>query len=294
MLASAGAVIQNLLGMGLAAALHIDPRFGILTGSVALAGGPATALAFGPVFEKMGVPGATAAAFAAATFGITIAGLIAGYIGGSIIRKRQLTGAGLYVIGRPAAVESRARLLPAILVMGISIGLGSLLSDAISRRGIILPGYIGAMIVAAIIRNFDDRYHFARISQPDVTALGRIVLYLFIVMALLTLRLWELAHLALAMLAMLAAQVALCWLMCGTVVFWMMGRDYESAVTTAGFCGFMLGITSNAIASMEELVEKFGAAPRAFLVVPVVGAFLIDFTNSLIITAMANWPWLSR
>jgi ESS family glutamate:Na+ symporter len=120
------------------------------------------------------------------------------------------------------------------------------------------------------------------------------VLNLFIVMALVTLRLWELAHLALPMLAMLAAQVALCWLACRTVVFWIMGRDYESAVTSAGFCGFMLGITSNAMASMEELVEKFGDAPRAFLVVPVVGAFLIDFTNSLIITAMANWRWLSR
>src|SRR5579863_8795245 len=108
-------------------------------------------------------------------------------------------------------------------------------------------------------------------------------------MALVTLRLWELAHLALPLIVMLAAQVALCWLMCITMVYWLMGRDYESAVTSSGFCGFMLGITSNAIASMEELVEQYGAAPRAFLVVPIVGAFLIDFTNSLIITAMANW-----
>jgi ESS family glutamate:Na+ symporter len=109
-------------------------------------------------------------------------------------------------------------------------------------------------------------------------------------MALLTLKLWELVNLALPMLAILAAQVALVWGMCLTVLYWTMGRDYESAVTSAGFCGFMLGITSNAVASMEELVEKFGPAPRAFLVVPIVGAFLIDFTNSLIITAMANWP----
>ncbi len=187
-----------------------------------------------------------------------------------------------------------AQLLPAILVLGVPIGLGSLLSDFISRHGIILPGYIGAMIVAALIRNLDDRYHFARLSEPDVTAIGRMVLNLFIVMALLTLRLWELAHLALPMLVMLTAQVALCWLACRTVVFWIMGRDYEAAVTSAGFCGFMLGITSNAMASMEVLVEKFGAAPRAFLVVPVVGAFQIDITNYLIVTAMANWHWLNR
>ena len=293
-LASAGAVLQNLLGIGLALALHVDPRLGILTGSVALAGGPATALAFGPVFEKMGVQGATAAAFAAATFGIAVAGLIAGYIGGSLVRRHKLTAAGTGVMGKPGPESRTAQLLPAILVMGVPIGLGSLLSDFISRHGIILPSYIGAMIVAAIIRNLDDRYHFARLKEPDVTAIGRMVLNLFIVMALVTLRLWELAHLALPMLVMLAAQVALCWLACRTVVFWIMGRDYESAVTSAGFCGFMLGITSNAMASMEELVEKFGAAPRAFLVVPVVGAFLIDFTNSLIITAMANWRWLSR
>ncbi|HEY6390906.1 MAG TPA: sodium/glutamate symporter, partial [Bryobacteraceae bacterium] len=118
---------------------------------------------------------------------------------------------------------------------------------------------------------------------------GRVALYLFIAMAMLTLRLWELAHLALPLLVILAAQVALCWLMCITISFWAMGRDYEAAVMSAGFCGFMLGITANAIASMEELAEKFGPARRAFLVVPVVGAFLVDFTNSVIITAMANF-----
>jgi ESS family glutamate:Na+ symporter len=127
------------------------------------------------------------------------------------------------------------------------------------------------------------------VEQAEVDALGRIALYLFIVMALVTLRLWELAHLALPILAILLAQVAFCWLMCVTLSFWTMGRDYESAVTAAGFCGFMLGITANAIACMEELVEKYGPAPQAFLVVPIVGAFLIDFTNSLIITGMANW-----
>jgi glutamate:Na+ symporter, ESS family len=292
-IASFGAALQNLLGIGLALALHVDPRLGILTGAVALAGGPATALAFGPVFEKLGVPGATAAAFASATFGIAVAGLIAGYIGGSLIRRYGLKSGTDVPGGEGRAQETQpwrsARLLPAILAIGLSIGLGSVLSDAIQRRGIILPSYIGAMMVAAVIRNLDDRFHFARISQPEVAELGRIILYLFIVMALLTLRLWELVHLALPMLVMLAAQVALCWLMCVALVYPLMGRSHESAVTSAGFCGFMLGITSNAIASMEELVEKYGPAPRAFLVVPVVGAFLIDFTNSLIITAMANW-----
>jgi ESS family glutamate:Na+ symporter len=288
--ATVGALLQNLLGMGLAKALGVDARLGILAGAVSLAGGPATALAFGPTFERMGVAGATTVAFASATFGIAVAGLIGGYIGGQLIRRHGLKASGEPVAPAFSEGETHAPdLLKSVLVMGVAMGLGALLSAGIERAGVILPGYIGAMIVAAAIRNLDDRYRFARIAQAEVTAMGRVSLYLFIVMALLTLKLWELVHLALPMLAILAAQVALVWAMCLTAVYWMMGRDYESAVTSAGFCGFMLGITSNAVASMEELVEKFGPAPRAFLVVPVVGAFLIDFTNSLIITAMANW-----
>lgn len=290
-LASGGAVLQNLLGMGLAKALGVDARLGILAGAVSLTGGPATALAFGPTFERMGVAGATTAAFASATFGITIAGLIGGYIGGQLIRRHGLKPTGEAAAeARAAARETAAPdLLKTVLVMGVAMGVGAVLSAGIERMGVILPSYIGSMIVAALIRNLDDRYGFARISQPEVTVVGRVSLYLFIVMALLTLRLWELVHLALPMLAILAAQVALVWVLCLTVCYWVMGRDYESAVSSAGFCGFMLGITSNAVASMEELVEKHGPAPRAFLVVPIVGAFLIDFTNSLIITAMANW-----
>jgi ESS family glutamate:Na+ symporter len=289
-IASFGAVLQNLLGMGLAMALGVDARLGILTGAVALAGGPATALAWGPTFEKMGVAGATTAAFAAATFGIAVAGLIAGYIGGRLIRRHGLKSSGAGTPETAGQPTGPAQFGPkTIIVMGIAMGLGSVLSDQIQRHRIILPSYIGAMVVAAVIRNLDDRYGFARIAQAEVTAIGRIVLYLFIVMALITLRLWELVHLALPMIVILLAQVALCWLMSVALCYRLMGRNHEAAVTAAGFCGFMLGITSNAIASMEELVEKYGPAPQAFLVVPVVGAFLIDFTNSAIITAMANW-----
>ena len=107
-------------------------------------------------------------------------------------------------------------------------------------------------------------------------------------MAMITLQLWKLAELALPLVVMLLAQVVLCWLMCVAAVYYLMGRNYESAVMSSGFCGFMLGITANAVASMEELVEKFGPAPQAFLVVPIVGAFLIDFVNALIITGMAH------
>jgi ESS family glutamate:Na+ symporter len=289
-IASLGALLQNLLGMGLAAVLGIDPRLGIVSGSVALTGGPATAVAFGGTFEKLGVTGATAVGMAAATFGITVAGLIGGYIGGWLIRRHKLkSGAGAAAAHAALPVEKDAPpLLNLVVVLGIAVGLGNVLSGALERMGLILPAYIGAMIVAALIRNANDRFRWVRISQSQVDLIGRVALYLFIIMALITLRLWELAHLALPLVVILAAQIALCWLMCITVCYWWMGRNYESAVTAAGFCGFMLGITANAVACMEELVEKYGPAPQSFLVVPVVGAFLIDFTNSLIITAMAN------
>lgn len=299
LIASVGAILQNLLGMGIAKAIGVDVRLGILAGSVALAGGPATSLAFGGTFEKMGVAGATAMAMASATFGIAIAGLIGGYIGGWLIRRHRLKPAlagtrpasaePVPVEKKAAPVPLRQTLLSTVLVMGVAMGLGNVLSLGMERLGLILPAYIGAMVIAAIIRNLDDHYRFARVSQSDVDVLGKIALYLFIVMALLTLRLWELAHLALPLVAILTAQVAFCWLMCVTMSYWVMGRNYESAVIASGFCGFMLGITANAIACMEELTEKYGSAPEAFLVVPIVGAFLIDFTNSLIITTMANW-----
>jgi glutamate:Na+ symporter, ESS family len=288
-IASLGAVLQNLLGIGLAHALGVDPRLGILTGSVALAGGPATALAFGSTFEKMGVQGAATVAFAAATFGITVAGLTGGYIGGWLIRRHKLKsgeGPTTRTAGAPAEAGS---LLNTAIVLAIAMGAGSLVSAAIQSLGVILPVYIGSMMVALVMRNLDDRYRFAGIAQADVDSMGRIALYLFIVMALITLKLWELSHLAVPLLAMLLVQVVFCWLMSITLPFWVMGRKYEAAVSAAGFCGFMLGITANAVACMEELVERYGAAPQAFLVVPIVGAFLIDLTNSLIITAFANW-----
>jgi ESS family glutamate:Na+ symporter len=291
-IATFGAFLQNVLGIVLAKALGVDPRLGILTGSVALTGGPATAAAWGSAFEAMGVHGASSVALASATFGIAIAGLIGAYIGASLARRNAVRNAKHDGPAAPALQHvdrQPSNLLTAALTIGVCIGLGNLLSLAIERTGATLPAYIGAMIVAAIVRNLDDRFRFVRIAQPDIDVLGRISLYLFIAMALINLRLWELSHLALPMLVLLAAQVAFCWLMCVTLCYRGMGADYEAAVTTAGFCGFMLGITANAVACMEELVEKFGPAPQSFLVVPIVGAFLIDFTNSLLITAMANY-----
>lgn len=291
-LATAGAILQNLLGIGLAKAMGLNPLIGILSGSVALTGGPGTALAFGPTFEeKFGVRGATEVAAASAIFGITVAGLVGGYIGSRLIRRHKLQS-------QPTTVEISdapengpfqiAEFLQVVLAIGIAMGLGNLISNGFNHLKIILPPYIGAMIVAAVIRNLNDRFSFFRLSQTSVDECALVSLYLFIVMAVMTLKLWELAYLVLPLVAILILQVVLCWLLCVTACFYLMGRNYEGAVMSSGFCGFMLGVTANAVACMEELVEKFGPAPQSFLVVPLVGAFLVDFTNSLIITTMAN------
>ena len=310
-IATVGAVLQNVVGIAGAAIFSLDPLLGIISGSVALTGGPATALAFGSTFEKMGIAGASTLGIASATFGITAGGMLGGHIGASLIRKHKLVSPAdyrnhpldpakqiAYVDGgaepeAPALVEKseaeRSPLLNNVIAIAISMGIGTLISLWFERMGLVLPAYVGAMIAAGVVRNMDDRFHFARISQSQVDTLGNIALYLFIVMALMTLRLWELVNLALPMVALLLLQIALVWAMCVVLTFRLMGKNYESAVMAGGFCGFMLGTTANAMACMDVLVQKYGPAPRAYIVVPLVGAFLVDFTNALVITAMANF-----
>jgi ESS family glutamate:Na+ symporter len=295
--ATIGATLQNCLGVSLSTLFGLNPLMGIVSGSVALTGGPATALSFGKTFEAMGVDGATTLGVSCAMFGMTAGGLLGGFIGGNIIRSRALTSPVAkreqHAVLAPVSLEideekEEASLLQNIIVIGICMGLGSIVGGWFASREIVLPEYVGAMIVAAIVRNLDDRFGFIGVSQRHADMIGNIALSIFIVMAMLGLRLWELAHLALPMIAMLVLQVALIWLMC-LGVFRLMGRDYEAAVMSGGFCGFMLGTTANAVACMSVLTQKYGPAPRAFIVVPLVGASLIDFTNATIINAMANW-----
>ncbi len=284
-LATVGAILQNLLGVALAKAFGVNPLLGVMSGSVALAGGPATSLAFGATFEKLGVAGATTVGIASATFGIVAAGLLGGFIGGRLVNGRAIEKKVAVIGGEEVAAPETGTLMNAVLVTAVAIGLGSLVSAAVERTGVVLPGYIGAMVVGALMVNL-------RIANPapaHLRTLSSISLQIFIVMALMTLKLWELANLALPLIAMLVIQVVLVWAMCAWIVFRVMGRDYEAAVMTGGFAGFMLGTTANAVACMQEMEGRFGAAPKAFLVVPIVGAFLIDFTNSIVITAFANW-----
>jgi len=306
-LVSVLAVVQNIVGVLIAIPMGMHPLFGVLNGSVTLTGGPATGLAFAPAFELAGVRGAATVAIAAAMVGIVSGGLVGGPVGTILIERyglRRRKGevhhdppiAAQIVedqLGEPPASappgedkESYA-LLKALSVILVSMWAGSGVSAWITSIGVTLPAYIGAMLVAAVIRNVDDVSGLIGLSQRTIDDLGSVALSLFLVMALMTLRLWELAGLALPMVAILAVQVALIVAVCWPT-FRLMGRDYDAAVMGAGLCGFMLGTTANAMANMEALVDRYGPAPRAFLVVPMVGAFALDFTNAVIITVFLN------
>jgi ESS family glutamate:Na+ symporter len=308
------AVLQNVLGLGLATLLGQPPLMGVLAGSVTLTGGPATGLAFAPLFEEAGVQSAATLAVASAMVGIVSGGLIGGPIGTWLITRHKLPTprdrAG-EVDMRPAhqivedqvpepqsaAPQGEDResyvLLKTLTVLLVAVWLGGLVSawlkPHLARIGLALPAYIGAMLVAAALRNLDDWLGWIRLSQRTIDDLGNVALSLFLVMALMTLKLWEIVNLAVPLAIIVTAQVALIAVLCLWPIFRLMGRDYQGAVTSSGFAGFMLGTTANAMANMEALVERYGPAPRAFLVVPMVGAFFIDFTNALIITGFVSW-----
>lgn len=303
------AILQNVLGVIIAAPLGMHPLFGVLNGSVTLTGGPATGLAFAPAFESAGVPGAATVAVAAAMVGIVSGGLIGGPVGTVIIERYRLrharrrpsrpavAGPATHVVeaqlhdvpvGAPPGEDKESyALLKALVVILVAMWAGSWVGARFTAAGVTLPAYIGAMLVAAVIRNLDDVTHWFGLSQRVIDDIGSVALSLFLVLALMTLRLWELAGLALPMVVILGAQVALIAAVCWPA-FRLMGGDYDAAVMGGGLCGFMLGTTANAMANMEALVERYGPAPRAFLVVPMVGAFFIDFVNALIITACLN------
>jgi ESS family glutamate:Na+ symporter len=299
------AVLQNVVGAGVAALFGLPPLFGVLAGSVTLTGGPATGLAFAPLFEQAGIEGAAAIAIATAMAGIVIGGLAGGPIATWLIERYDVHGpkrrAGPpppeaidiqpadpppHADGDDESAEAYNALKTLVIVLA-AMWVGEWISALISATGITLPAYIGAMVAAAAIRGIDDYTGWLGLSHRAIDTLGAIALSLFLVMALMTLDLTQLAGLALPLVVILIVQLALVALACWPV-FKLMGRDYDAAVMGGGFVGFMLGTTANAMAVMRTLVERFGSAPRAFLVAPLVGTFFIDFTNALIITVFLN------
>lgn len=296
LLATVLAVLQNLLGAAVATAFGLPPLFGVLAGSTTLTGGPATGLAFAPLFEAAGVQGAATIAVATAMSGILLGGLIGAPLATLMIRRHRLVSmqpgsrvapddAGPVEAGTEVQREYRA--LKSLVMILLAMWLGGWVSGLLEGAGLTLPAYVGAMLVGAVVRNLDDRFGWFGLSVPTTDLVGNVSLSLFLAVALMNLKLWELAGLAAPLVVNLGLQAALVAVFC-LVVLRAMGRDYDAAVMSGGFYGFMMGTTANAMAVMRALVERYGAAPRAFLVAPLVGAFFIDFTNALLITGFLN------
>lgn len=293
--------VQNFVGIAIARAFGENPLLGVMAGSVTLVGGPATGMAFAPNFEAAGLSGAAALALAAATIGIVFGGLTGGPAGTFLIRRYGLSPAASPGAPLPAVAATEQQtflvdvdredtpLVRNMVVLALAMGVGSIVSRWIQGFGITLPAYIGAMLVASLLRNADDARGWFRIDQRAMEFLGSLALNIFLTVALMDLRLWQLANVALPLAVILVAQLVVVWLAAVTLSFLLMGRDYDSAVMSSGFVGFGLGITANAVANMRTLVARYGPAPRAFLVVPLVGAFFIDFTNAIAITLFLNW-----
>lgn len=285
-------VLQNCLGAGLATAFGLDPRLGLATGSVPMVGGHGTAGSFGPLLEGLGVANANVVAIASATFGLVAGCAIGGPIAYNKIRKYNLkssavlSGEGhVMEADETGAIDSK-RFLDAFLYLIIAIGLGTVVSMFLGKL-MTFPFYIGAMLVGAIIRNIMDAQK-KEIPMEEIGTVGGSCLSIFLGLAMIDMKLWQLASLALPLIVMLAAQTALMFLFANYVVFNVLGRTYDAAVMTTGFCGFGMGATPNAMANMQAVTGQYGVAPTAFMVVPLVGSLFIDFFNATILTGFIN------
>ena len=288
-------VVQNLTAVGLSQVLDISPLIGMCTGSIPMVGGHGTSGAFGPVLEDFGIEGATTFCTAAATFGLIIGSLMGGPIAHRLIIKHDLMknvvseDATLLAEEEQKHHRSVSMYAPAAYQIAIAMGLGTVVSWALSLTGMTFPVYIGSMIVAAFMRNIDEYTGYFHIHMGEINDIGGICLSLFLGIAMITLKLWQLAELALPLVVLLAAQVIVMILFSYFVVFNVMGRDYDAAVLSAGVCGFGMGATPNAMANMQAVTEKFAPSVKAYLLVPIIGSMFADFINSLVITFFINF-----
>jgi len=292
------AVVQSVIGMATAFLFGQPLLLGVLMGPAALTGGPATALAFAPQFAAAGVASAESVAIAAAMSGIVLGGLVGGPLVTKLLERHHLKSAPVALTSDSvqsaesgSANDDEANMLSVlkgISVLLIAMGIGAWLGGLMTSANLTLPGYVGAMLMGSIIRNIDDKTAWFKIPHELTERVGVVCLTLFLAVALMNLKLWELTSIAMPLLVNLVIQVTVVCLFCWFVVFKVMGRDYDAAVMSGGFTGFMLGTTANAMAVMHSVVQRYGPSPRAFLVAPIVGAFFIDFTNALLITGLLN------
>ena len=287
-------VSQNFLALGVSKLLHLDPLVGLCTGSIPMVGGHGTAGAFGPVLEDFDVKGATTICTAAATFGLIAGSLIGGPIGKRLIDRKKLLDTAVaeddsILVEDEKKHERHTNMYAAaVFQLIIAVGIGTIISELLTKTGLTFPIYIGAMIAAAVIRNIGEYSGKFDIYMGEINNLGGICLSLFLGMAMITLKLWQLAELALPLIILLSAQLILMMLFTYFVVFNVMGRDYDAAVLSAGTCGFSMGATPNAMANMQAICDRYVPSVKAYLIIPLIGSLFADFLNSLVITFFIN------
>ncbi|EKT4480743.1 sodium/glutamate symporter [Pseudomonas putida] len=292
-------LVQNAMGIGLATALGLDPLMGLLAGSISLSGGHGTGAAWGATFtEKFGLASASELAMASATFGLVLGGLIGGPVARSLIKRVKTQGVEEEVPHLPKGFEqpNKERLITSfsfietLALIAVSLLAGTLLSGLLRGTAFELPTFVCVLFVGVVLRNGLSAFGFYHVFEREVSVLGNVSLSLFLAIALMSLKLWDLAALALPFFALLAAQTLVMALFAIFVTFRVMGRNYDAAVLAAGHCGFGLGATPTAIANMQAVTQRYGASHIAFLVVPMVGAFFIDIINVIVIKLYLALP----
>lgn len=287
-------ILQNLTAVGLAKLLNLNPLIGMCTGSIPMVCGHGTAGAFGPVLEDLNIKGATTICTAAATFGLIFGSLIGGPLGKRLIEKHSLLNTAaneddsLLVEDEKKHERHTNMYADAVFQLILAIGVGTIFTMLLTKTGLTFPIYIGAMLAAALMRNICEYTGIATIHMGEINDLGGISLSLFLGMAMITLRLWELASLALPLVILLAAQVLLIIIFTYVIEFNIMGRDYDAAILVSGTCGFGTGATPNAMANMQAVCDQYVPSIKAYLLIPLVGSLFADFLNSLVITFFIN------
>ena len=285
---------QNGLSVLVAKFLGMDPMLGLCTGSIPMVGGHGTSGAFGPILEDFGITGATTLCTAAATFGLIAGSLMGGPLGEWLILHKgamntmEKTDPSVLIEEEKKHHRKVSNYAGGTYQLAIAIGIGTIISWLLSKTGMTFPIYIGAMIVAALMRNIGEASGKITIHMGEINDIGGICLSIFLGIAMITLKLWQLADLALPLILLLLAQLLLMFLVARFVVFNLMGRNFDAAVLSAGTCGFGMGATPNAMANMQVLSEKYAPSVKAYILVPIVGSMFADFLNSLIVTFFIN------
>ncbi|MCV2353962.1 sodium/glutamate symporter [Paucibacter sp. B2R-40] len=292
-------LMQNMIGIGMASLLGLDRHLGLLAGSITLSGGHGTGAAWSKVFsEQFGIQGATELAMACATFGLVLGGVLGGPVAKILMNKVTPPGTQHKQDQAPSNFEEpqATRLITvnsfieSLALIALSLAGGELLAGAIAGTAFELPTFVCVLFTGVLLRNVLAGLGLHQVFDREVSVLGNVSLALFLAMALMSLRLWELANLALPMLLILAVQTLAIAAYAIFVTFRVMGRNYDAVVLAAGHCGFGLGATPTAIANMQAVTHRFGPSHLAFIVVPMVGAFFIDIANALIIKLFMALP----